>query len=802
MRSITRLVVVMAVIAFLMPNFTLAVPFRDRTLDSLNEAIGRLASSFAHIKDAESLLGVKKAREPHSGFQCSPLIARVSHIDSLNTDVERPQVLLSGEIHGDERIGPEATLHTGYLMVYSAKCAIEGDTNACAKLVEEDGLSKSQIVWLANLATRRDTFVVPSCNCLGYKASVRADAMVDPNRDFSYSRDRGRESGTGSGNDMCLRSTTAKIFNKLMELTLFQLVVTFHGGMQAIAYEWGSNNHRKPNDASPDDHANKQLGETFSYIGGYGFPGVSKPYPYGPMNSIVYGVDGGMEDWMYAAGWDRGGIPHGAEVREGEGEGTRQSLRRRLFGVLHNCTMETNSRHPPNNRALVFLVETSDRKRPADNEWGDSFDLLGGRALDGEGHADKVALGPGASTSGNGHVPRNVRLALATVDAAQPYVCINKAAKNGRAPEGMDVQWSVGGSLTVDATWLSWHPAEITEPEMSSSTALGLGAWQVLHTEIDKVAGTLQNAASSDPATVAAALKEVGLGPASEVQSGRGLWGSRSAQNTRPTAPAVDPFGAKFSARVHAPADLGAGEYWLAAWAVVDKAWGEKGQGHPTELGPQSWLSLARTNTSVHYTTHAHPVRPSDQHWPAGLQPRSVQGRVMWASAPLRVRVAEDRSLSVVAATLDCAWWARGPLSTAQKPVPPLSVKIDRPDDKRLPGAGGGGGGGLHSPTDVDKAKAKAGVDKAKAEGKSMGNAATLLAAFLALLLASYAARKTLPVVFARLQSWRHRRSLNDSSGAAEHVRLPQSEAEAERERELELEMGLPGGDDDDDDSM
>ena len=110
-----------------------------------------------------------------------------------------------------------------------------------------------------------------------------------------------------------------------------------------------------------------------------------------------------------------------------------------------------------------------------------------------------------------------------------------------------------------------------------------------------------------------------------------------------------------------------------------------------------------------------------------------------------------------------------------------------------MPGAGHGGG--LHSPTDVDKAKAKAGVDRA--EGKSIGNAATLLAAFVALLLASYAARKTLPLVFAKLQSWRHRRSLNDSSGAAEHMRLPQSEAEAERERGLEL--GLPSGDDDDD---
>ena len=27
-------------------------------------------------------------------------------------------------------------------------------------------------------------------------------------------------------------------------------------------------------------------------------------YPVGRINSIIYPVDGGMEDWMYAAGWD------------------------------------------------------------------------------------------------------------------------------------------------------------------------------------------------------------------------------------------------------------------------------------------------------------------------------------------------------------------------------------------------------------------------------------------------------------------------------------------------------------------
>lgn len=78
-----------------------AVPFQDFSLDFMNKEIEKLSGTFAHVKSAEALLGVKKAKDTHSGYQCSPLIARVSHVDSLMTDVERPQVLLSGEIHGD-----------------------------------------------------------------------------------------------------------------------------------------------------------------------------------------------------------------------------------------------------------------------------------------------------------------------------------------------------------------------------------------------------------------------------------------------------------------------------------------------------------------------------------------------------------------------------------------------------------------------------------------------------------------------------------------------------------------------------
>ena len=52
---------------------------------------------------------------------------------------------------------------------------------------------------------------------------------MDPNRDFPY----------GRSDTNCLKSSTSRLFLAVMGMNLIQLVVTFHGGMVAIGYEWG-----------------------------------------------------------------------------------------------------------------------------------------------------------------------------------------------------------------------------------------------------------------------------------------------------------------------------------------------------------------------------------------------------------------------------------------------------------------------------------------------------------------------------------------------------------------------------------
>lgn len=45
-------------------------------------------------------------------------------------------------------------------------------------------------------------------------------------------------------------------------------MVTFHGGMAAIGYEWGSYNHMRPHEKSPDDNLNKMIANSMSRYGG------------------------------------------------------------------------------------------------------------------------------------------------------------------------------------------------------------------------------------------------------------------------------------------------------------------------------------------------------------------------------------------------------------------------------------------------------------------------------------------------------------------------------------------------------
>jgi len=74
-------------------------------------------------------------------------------------------------------------------------------------------------------------------------------------------------------------TATARAINEVWQEHLFQLALTFHGGQQAIGFEWGSV-VRENNFVSPDDSSQRALAQTMSQYAG-AFQGLS--YPYAPM---------------------------------------------------------------------------------------------------------------------------------------------------------------------------------------------------------------------------------------------------------------------------------------------------------------------------------------------------------------------------------------------------------------------------------------------------------------------------------------------------------------------------------------
>lgn len=432
--------------------------------------------------------------------------------------------------------------------------------------------------WLAYLVTRRDIFVIPTTNCYGYIHIDRADegpnGHHDPNRDYPYSR---RDAH-------CLQTNSALMLHALFAKHTVQLLVTFHGGMAAIAYEWGTPGHPHPRDTSPDDLSHATIAHAMRDFAGK-FNGEPL-YPVGTMNSLVYPVDGGLEDWAYAAGWDT--------------------------GALHNCSNNVNTR--VSNRAVVFLVETSDAKIPPTSAMGQD---------------DYVLSSIDERETHGGHVPRNTRLGLLAVDVMQPYVCVSGVRTITGDAAALEVEWYVGGSQEVKNMRLSWHNASsLAMNDISSARHL----YDDVLASPDKFSDT-----AVPPIDILEILTTEGSAQATPVMQGKARWAARS----DPLQPS------RFTASVPLPVlPDGTFKFHLHVWAAADCEWSNSGQGHPLNTPPQAHLSNTRCNERWRHRDASGTLR--------------VQGRKYYPSDPIvvNIKVSYGRVVSVSEKYIDnCKWW-------------------------------------------------------------------------------------------------------------------------------------------------
>ena len=295
------------------------------------------------------------------------------------------------------------------------------------------------------------------------------------------------------------------------------------------------------------------------------------------MNKEVYPVQGGMEDWAYAGSWDPANVPQ--------------------------CKPETYGGYPPEKttydtstlRAFNMLVETSDRKIPKSECLGSNLDLMTN------------------TRTGNGHVARNIRLALLALEMVEPYVTIRSineldlsddivpgvaepTCRSVAVPfnsRKVTVQWTVGGAFTVDDTALYYAKWD----ERLEALLTCNGGQPVSTTQLE---GLLKKATPI---------------------------GATSGTTYFHKAGATPPFAASFEID-----DAVAGDRLVVvARSKVDQSWGTAPPGsEPPNLPPQSHVVNARTNPDWHHQ---------------GPNGAVIQGRVDWYSQPVTIVLQDTKDV-------------------------------------------------------------------------------------------------------------------------------------------------------------
>lgn len=307
---------------------------------------------------------------------------------SNSNNVSAPQVYFSGCLHGDERVGPVVVAELAdYLCT-------EYDRNP----------------WIKRLVDTRLIIITPMTNAQGYYNNQREEiidgTLVDPNRDFPYDNAY-----------RCFQSLTSQVIGKIFEEHLVRISITFHAGDTSITYPWGSYNHlvdHKSTEA-PDLAA---LASIASSVLSYSGAGLRT----GAMSDIVYPVYGGLEDWAYGGGWDTSGASNCSDIQFNNSEGLKQ---------------------------IMYLVETTGDKSPADYAYGNKEDV----------------------PSGGGYVPEYIRMALSIIDFAEPYIDYNiKYLK-----EGILVEWKLWGCIKVKETKIYYSKLKDSWPTWNHTLPLSGG---------------------------------------------------------------------------------------------------------------------------------------------------------------------------------------------------------------------------------------------------------------------------------------------------------------------------------------
>ncbi|KAG2789358.1 hypothetical protein PC129_g809 [Phytophthora cactorum] len=520
-----------------------------------------------------------KATEP-----CKQFLVHMTNHSTLASDPERPEVFISGALHGNERVGPNAAIELVALFAHAT--SIYGTDDKAKPTLDTQR-------WLKQLVNTRNVLVTPMTNAYGYSHNHREELTVDPNRDYNYMR---------SGAE-CMQTMTSRVVNEIWRDHIFQLAVTFHGGTRAVAYEWGSPDHylngkeSNPSEKSPDHMAQLQIGNTLANFAGV-FPD-GKLYPTGTMNDVVYGVSGGMEDWGYAASWEN-------QFYDAKSQPFHACEPSTFGGYPKEKTIYNNITH----RAFNMLVETSNTKEPKAADLGNFKELY-------EANVDFFRT-EGITTEFVGHVPRNVRLALMMIEMAQPLVRWVDAAGSSQSQELLNV-FPAASLYTTNADQvtemgcgaLAWERNEVATCSVSDCSVVNS-----VHSKV-QIAWEVLGALTVDSTHVQVSSSETFEDDAilmkTSIQKGTTRRFYEFASDSSQAAAAnVDTLGTSLFVTCLDLGNVTSDKLYVRAVATVDQDWKKQGtgdEGPSPHVPPQSHLVNARTNPDWDFEWNGHRVK-------------------------------------------------------------------------------------------------------------------------------------------------------------------------------------------------
>lgn len=302
----------------------------------------------------------------------------------------------------------------------------------------------------------------------------------DINRDFPYLVNK----------KLCMESIGARVVNELFIKNKFVISLSLHGGTESLTYPYGTPNHfgnnpkieMKYNEiiknskmmyGEPTENTNTILKNYLtskydsSLFEGLDLSGkkdtVKSPdfiaiesltdgvndhtsnnkktrYASGDMNTVVYPVRGGMEDWAYSASWEGSPIISAPCEPETYKEYKEYSKERTSYDKNKSSV-----------RNIMLLLEVSNDKNPSQDTLGkQNLDCL----LNMKRNAFFNTITPHKKLCLNklvdGYIPRIVRLSLSLIDIIKPY--INFFAEYRVKSKIFNIKWNVGGSINVDST--------------------------------------------------------------------------------------------------------------------------------------------------------------------------------------------------------------------------------------------------------------------------------------------------------------------------------------------------------------